>query len=252
MTEPAQRLAGHVALITGGARGQGAAHGQLFAEHGARVLLGDVLDDEGGAHAEQLRSAGLDVQYRHLDVTSVQDWQAAVDDAEQRWGKLDVLVNNAGIIGSMRGVVDEDVDAWNAVLAVNQTGVFLGMKHAIPALRRAGGGSIINTCSIWGIRGARDYIAYQASKGAVQLMTKSAAISYAADNIRVNTVVPGRVVTAMSDAEADSPNDTLAATPLGRGAEPREISYAVLYLASDESRFVTGTDLIVDGGYLAH
>jgi NAD(P)-dependent dehydrogenase (short-subunit alcohol dehydrogenase family) len=252
MTVQAQRLAGHVALITGGARGQGAAHGRLFAEHGARVLLGDVLDEEGAAHAEQLRSAGLDVHYRHLDVTSAEQWQVAIDDAEQHWGRLDVLVNNAGIIGSMRGVVDEHLDAWHAVIAVNQTGVFLGMKYAIPAMRRAGGGSIINTCSIWGIRGARNYIAYQASKGAVQLMTKSAAITHATDNIRVNTVVPGRVATAMSASEADSPNDTLAATPLGRGAQPEEIAYAVLYLASDESRFVTGTDLVVDGGYLAH
>jgi NAD(P)-dependent dehydrogenase (short-subunit alcohol dehydrogenase family) len=161
-------------------------------------------------------------------------------------------VNNAGVIGSMRGVVEEDLDSWNAVLAVNQTGVFLGMKYAIPALRRCGGGSIVNTCSIWGIRGARDYIAYQASKGAVQLMTKSAALTYASDNIRVNTVVPGRVVTAMSESESDSPNDTLAATPLGRGATPEEIAHAVLYLASDESAFVTGTDLVIDGGYLAH
>ncbi len=249
-----QRMAGRVALITGGARGQGAAHGRVLAEHGARVLLGDVLDDEGEAHAGKLRAAGLDVRYRHLDVTSPEQWQQVVAVAEEEWGKLDVLVNNAGIVGSMRDAVGEDLDSWNAVIAVNQTGVFLGMKYGIPALRRCGGGSVINVCSIWGIRGARDYIAYQASKGAVQLMTKSAAMTYAADKIRVNTVVPGKIITPMSVAEekAGSPNDTLAATPLGRGALPEEVSYAVLYLASEESAFVTGIDLPVDGGYLAH
>lgn len=246
------RLAGRVALISGGARGQGAAHGRVFAEHGARVLLGDVLDEQGEAHAARLRSAGLDVRYQHLDVTSPQDWQDAVGRAEDEWGKLDVLINNAGIVGSMLGAVDEDIASWDSVIAVNQTGVFLGMKHAIPALRRCGGGSIVNVCSIWGIRGARNYIAYQASKGAVQLMTKSAAMTYADENIRVNTVVPGHVKSPMSEAEGDNPSATVAATPLGRGAQPEEVSYAVMYLASAESEFVTGTDLVIDGGYLAH
>ena len=247
-----ERVAGRVALISGGARGQGAAHGRVLAEHGARVLLGDVLDEQGAAHAEQLQAAGLDVQYQRLDVTSPEDWQRAVARAERDYGKLDVLINNAGIIGSMRGAVDEDLDSWNAVIAVNQTGVFLGMKYAIPALRRCGGGSIVNICSIWGICGAPNYLAYQASKGAVQLMTKSAAITYAGDHIRVNSVVPGHVKSPMSEAEGGSPNATVAATPLGRGAEPEEVSYAVLYLASEESAFVTGTELVIDGGYLAH
>jgi NAD(P)-dependent dehydrogenase (short-subunit alcohol dehydrogenase family) len=246
------RMADRVALISGGARGQGAAHGRLFAEHGAHVLLGDVLDDVGEEHAQRLRAQGLDVRYRHLDVTVPDQWQDAVGSAEQEWGRLDVLVNNAGIVGSMRGVVEEDLESWAAVIEVNQTGVFLGMKYAIPALQRCGGGSIVNVCSIWGIRGARDYIAYQASKGAVQLMTKSAAITYAGDQIRANTVVPGHVKTAMSDAEGNNTNTTVAATPLGRGAQPEEVSYAVMYLASTESEFVTGTDLVIDGGYLAH
>ena len=172
--------------------------------------------------------------------------------AERTWSRLNVLINNAGILGSMLGVVEENLDSWQEVLAVNQTGVFLGMKYGIPALRRSGGGSIVNVCSIWGIRGARNYVAYQASKGAVQLMTKSAAITYAEDNIRVNTVVPGHVRSPMSDAEGENPSAVVAATPLGRGAEPEEISYAVMYLASAESKFVTGSDLVIDGGYLAH
>ncbi len=246
-----QRLAGRVALITGGARGQGAAHARLFAAHGARVLTGDVLDKQGQALAEELQDQGLDVCYRHLDVTDPADWEAAMAFAEDRWGRLDVLVNNAGIVGSMRGAVEEDLESWNQVIAVNQTGVFLGMRQAIPALRRAGGGSIVNVCSIWGIRGARDYLAYQASKGAVQLMTKSVAITYADDRIRANTVVPGSVVSDMSASEGVGPSATIAATPLGRAARPEEISYAVLYLASAESDYVTGSDLVIDGGYLA-
>ena len=246
------RVAGRVALISGGARGQGAAHGRIFAEHGAKVLLGDVLDEQGNEHAERLRAEGLDVRYTHLDVTSPADWRDAVALAERTWSRLNVLINNAGILGSMLGVVEENLDSWQEVLAVNQTGVFLGMKYGIPALRRSGGGSIVNVCSIWGIRGARNYVAYQASKGAVQLMTKSAAITYAEDNIRVNTVVPGHVRSPMSDAEGENPSAVVAATPLGRGAEPEEISYAVMYLASAESKFVTGSDLVIDGGYLAH
>lgn len=246
------RMTGRAVLVSGGARGQGAAHGRVLASHGAQVLLGDILDDEGERHAARLRQDGLDVRYTHLDVTSSEDWVSAVSLAERTWGALHVLVNNAGVVGSMRGALEEDLASWDAVIAVNQTGVFLGMKHAIAALRRSGGGSIVNVCSIWGIRGAPEYIAYQASKGAVQLMTKSAAMTYARDGIRVNTVVPGHVKTAMSDAEGEGPNRTVAATPLGRGARPEEISYAVMYLASSESEFVTGTDLVIDGGYLAH
>jgi NAD(P)-dependent dehydrogenase (short-subunit alcohol dehydrogenase family) len=246
-----RRLEGKVALISGGARGQGAAHGELFAEEGARVLLGDVLDDAGEATARTLADKGHDVSYLHLDVTSPADWAAAVDAAESRHGKLDVLVNNAGI-PSNGGLLDITEEHWHRVIAVNQTGVFLGMRAGVPALERAGGGSIVNTTSIWGLIGAEDNIAYQSSKAAVALMTKSAALTYAARGIRVNTVAPGLVLTPMLEEEGPEVERAVAAaTPMRRGAQAREISYGVLYLASDESRFVTGTDLVIDGGFLA-
>lgn len=246
------RLAGKVALISGGARGQGAAHGELFAREGARVVLGDILDAEAGQVAARLQADGLDVLSTHLDVTQPADWQAAVDLAERRFGKLDVLVNNAGISDSFGGPVEETLEGWNRIVAVNQTGVFLGMKHAIPALQRAGGGAIVNTSSILGLTGARGFIAYSATKGAIVAMTKSAALTHAKDGIRVNAVCPGVVETPMI---AGNPPDVLQAfydaTPLGRAAQPHEISLAVLYLASDESAYVTGTELVVDGGFLA-
>jgi NAD(P)-dependent dehydrogenase (short-subunit alcohol dehydrogenase family) len=245
------RLNGRVALISGAARGQGAAHAKVFAEQGASVVLGDILDDEGGVRARELSDRGYDAVYAHLDVRDSGSWADAVGLAEERFGKLDILVNNAGILG-MPSILEETEDHWNAVIAVNQTGVFLGMKAAIPAMQRAGGGSIVNTSSIWGIVGAEDYIAYQASKGAVTLMTKSVAMTHVKDGIRVNSVCPGLVLTPMSDEEGPEVQKAVAdATPMGRGAEPREIAYGVLYLASDESSFVTGTELVIDGGFLA-
>lgn len=245
------RLAGKVALISGGARGQGAAHAELFAEEGASVILGDILDAEGEATAAALVERGFAATYVHLDVTKDADWRAAVAHAEERHGKLDVLVNNAGILG-MPGILEETEEHWNQVIAVNQTGVFLGMRAAIPALQRAGGGSIVNTSSIWGLVGAEEYIAYQATKGAVALMSKSAALTYVGDGIRVNTVCPGLVLTPMSAEEGPEVEAAVAAaTPMKRGAQPREISQGLLYLASDESSYVTGTDLVIDGGFLA-
>lgn len=247
----ANRVAGKVAIVTGGARGQGAAHGELLAEEGASVILADVRDELGEAHASALRERGLEARYTHLDVSNLGQWADCVDLAETTFGKLDVLVNNAGIV-SLAGAVDETEKDWNDVIAVNQTGVWFGMKSAIPAMRRAGGGSIINTSSIWGIVGSEDYIAYQASKGAVTLMTKSAALTYAKEGIRVNSVVPGLVMTPMAEEEGEeSNNEVIAMTPLGRGAQAREISWGVLFLASDESSFVTGSELVIDGGFLA-
>ncbi|MBS1676551.1 MAG: glucose 1-dehydrogenase [Actinobacteria bacterium] len=245
------RLSGKVALISGAARGQGAAHAERFAEEGASVVLGDVRDELGEGVAKAISDRGLAAVYTHLDVTRTADWQAAVALAEERFGKLDVLVNNAGILG-MASVTEETEEHWDKVIAVNQTGVFLGMKAAIPALRRAGGGSIINTSSIWGMVGAEDYISYQASKGAVTLMSKSAALTYAGDGIRVNSVCPGWVLTPMNDEEGPEVAEFLAeATPLKRGAQPGEISHGLVYLASDEASFVTGTELVIDGGFIA-
>lgn len=245
------RLVGKVALISGAARGQGAAHAMRFAEEGAKVILGDVLDAEGEARAGEISSSDRDVVYTHLDVASDPDWRAAVELAKERFGKLNVLVNNAGILG-MPAILDETEEDWNRVVSVNQTGVFLGMRAAIPAMQEAGGGSIINTSSIWGIVGTEGYIAYQATKGAVTVMSKSVALTHAGDGIRVNNVCPGLVFTAMSAEEGPEAEASLAAaTPMQRGATPDEISHGLVYLASDESAYVTGTELVIDGGFLA-
>ncbi|MPY48321.1 SDR family NAD(P)-dependent oxidoreductase [Streptomyces acidicola] len=246
------RVRGKVAIVTGAARGQGEAHSRLFAAEGARVLMTDVLDDAGETVAEELRDAGYDVHYRHTDVTSEADWVATVEDAERRWGRVDILVNNAGIVGTMKAADEEDVDAWTKITAINQQGVFLGIKHVVPAMRRGGGGAIVNTCSINGSVGAPGSFSYQASKGAVRMMTRAAALEYVKDNIRVNSVSPGLVMTPMAEEEGEESNKAFAAaTPMGRGARPEEVSYGVLFLASEEASYVTGTDLLIDGGYTA-
>jgi 3alpha(or 20beta)-hydroxysteroid dehydrogenase len=237
------RLEGKVALVTGGARGQGAAHGRRLAEEGAAVVLGDVLEDAGEAHARELRAAGHDVRFLRLDVTLPEDWTAAVEPL----GRLDVLVNNAGVV-RVAPIVDESDEGWHGTMAVNATGVFYGMRAAIPALRRNGGGSIINIASIYGPVGAPGYVAYTASKGAVIAMTKVAALEHAQDHIRVNAICPGPVRSPMSEAEGDASVDV---TPLRRRAEPDEISSAVAFLASDDAIYITGAELAVDGGYLA-
>jgi NAD(P)-dependent dehydrogenase (short-subunit alcohol dehydrogenase family) len=246
------RLAGKVVIITGGARGMGAAHAEAMATEGARVVIADVLDDLGERCAGLLGKRGLDVTYRHLDVSSSQDWGQLVGAVEKEYGSITTLVNNAGVIGSMLGAEEETEEAWAATIAVNQTGVFLGMKYVIPALLRAGHGSIINVCSIWGVSGVGDYLSYQATKGAVRMMTRSAALTYARRGIRVNNICPGLIMTEMAIEEGEENNAALIAlTPMGRGAEPREVSGAVVFLASEESSFVTGTEIAVDGGYLA-
>ncbi len=241
------RLGGKAALISGGARGQGAAHGRRLAEEGASVLLADVLDDLGDRHARDLRAAGHDVHYLHLDVTDPQHWKAAVQLAEERFGHLDVLVNNAGVV-RVAAVVDESDDGWHTTMAVNSTGVFYGMRAALPAMCRNGGGSIINIASIYGPVGAPGYIAYTASKGAVIAMTKVAALEHAQHRVRVNAICPGPVRSPMSEEEGDASVDV---TPLRRRAEPEEISSAVAFLASDDAVYITGAELAVDGGYLA-
>jgi cyclopentanol dehydrogenase len=245
------RLDDKVALISGAARGQGAVHAELFSNEGASVILGDVLEKEVHFVADEIRARGGAAEAILLDVTRPEDWVAAVELSEETFGRLDVLVNNAGVIDE-GGAIDEALEAWHRVIAVNQTGMFLGMKYAVPAMRRAGGGSIINVSSTLGVVGADDYIAYQASKGAVRQMTRSAALSYVKDGIRVNAICPGFIETPMTDDLEDEIRDhDIGMTPMARAGKPIEVSYAVLYLASDESSFVTGTDLVVDGGYLA-
>jgi NAD(P)-dependent dehydrogenase (short-subunit alcohol dehydrogenase family) len=241
------RLAGRIAVITGGARGQGAAHAERLAREGAAVIAGDVLDDAGEDTAARLRADGLDVAYRRLDVTDPADWAAAVAAATARGG-LDVLVNNAGIV-HVAPIVDETLAAWNRLLAVNATGALLGMQAAIPAMRARAGGSIINVASIFGVNASEGYVAYAASKAALIAMTKTAALEHAADAIRVNAICPGGVSTPMNEHEREG--GVIPLTPLGRRARVAEISGAVAYLASDDASFVTGTELVIDGGYLA-
>jgi 3alpha(or 20beta)-hydroxysteroid dehydrogenase len=244
-------LEGRVALVSGGAQGMGAAHAAALAEAGAAVIVADVLDDVGEATAAALRARDHDVRFAPLDVRDPDAWASAIEVAETAHGRLDVLVNNAGVI-TTGGVVDEPLESWERVIAINQTGVFLGMKLAIPAMRRAGGGAIVNIASVLGVRGASDYIAYQASKAAVLAMTRCAAITHAPDHIRVNAVCPGTIQTPMHDSlPADANDEDLERTPMQRVGEAEEVSAAVVFLVGNGASFVTGTALHVDGGYLA-
>lgn len=244
------RLDGKVALISGGARGQGAAEARLFAQEGARVVFGDVLDPEGRAVEDAIREAGGEATYIHLDVTQEADWQEAVGTAVSQYGKLDILVNNAGIL--RRETIEEtSKDLWDTVLAVNATGVFLGTKYAIPAMRQAGGGSIVNISSISGMV-ALGAPAYNASKGAVRVFTKVTAVHHARDGIRCNSIHPGPIDTPMTQGtDAARREQIISEVPLGRYGTAEDIAYGVLYLASDEAAFMTGAELVIDGGYTA-
>ena len=247
------RVAGKVALVSGGARGIGAATSRLLAREGAAVVLADVLEAEGKATEAEIAEAGGRATFMRLDVTDEENWQQVIDATVATYGKLDVVVNNAGISG--RTTVEETAaETWDRVMAVNGKGVFLGTKLAIPELRRAGGGSIINISSIYGIVGSETSAAYHASKGAVRIFTKSAAIQYAGEGIRVNSVHPGFVdspMTAASHALPEVHNLRIERTPLGRMGTPEDIAAGILYLASDESSFVTGSELVIDGGMTA-
>lgn len=248
------RLEGKVAFISGGARGMGAVEARLFAKEGAKVAIGDVLDEEGRTVAAGINELGGEALYVHLDVTSESSWQQAIATTVSRFRKLDILVNNAGISAHSR-VEETSVDDWDRVMDVNAKGVFLGSKVAIPELRRAGGGSIINISSQLGLVGT-DHSSpqYQASKGAVRLLTKATAIQYARDGIRVNSVHPGPINTPMTAARRADPEmyrTMLSRIPLGRYGEPEDVAYGVLYLASDESSYVTGSELVIDGGWTA-
>ena len=248
------RLEGKVTLISGGSRGMGAFEAELFIKEGAKVVIGDVRDDEGTALAKKITGEGGEAVFVHLDVTSEADWAAAVKEAVSRYGKLDVLVNNAGV--SARGSIEEtSVADWDRVMDINAKGVFLGTRTAIPEMRKAGGGSIINISSQLGLVGMGESSPqYQASKGAVRIFSKSAAIQYASEGIRVNSVHPGPVVTPMTEARRSDPavqQRMISRIPLGRYGESEDVAYGVLYLASDESSFVTGSELVIDGGWTA-
>ena len=248
------RLEGKVAFISGGAQGMGAAEARLFAAEGAMVAIGDILEEEGRRVAAQIGEAGGKAIFLALDVTSESQWLDAIAATVAEFGKLDILVNNAGIGG--HGTVENTTVAdWDRVMDINAKGVFLGTKSAIPELRRAGGGSIINISSQLGLVGVDNSSPqYQASKGAVRLLTKSTAIQYAGEGIRANSVHPGPIVTPMTEAGRADPERnelTLSRIPLGRYGEPGDVAYGVLFLASDESSFMTGSELVIDGGWTA-
>ena len=247
------RLDGKVALISGAARSQGAAEVKLFAREGARVVFGDVLDEEGRQVEAEVRAAGGDATYVHLDVSNESDWREAVGTAVNVYGRLDILVNNAGIVRRY-SIEETPREVWDEIMAVNATGVFLGTKHAIPIMRQGGGGSIVNISSISGMI-AVGAPAYNASKGAVRVFTKVTAVEQAKDNIRCNSVHPGPIDTPMiRDGHADPvamEQQRLGLVPLGRLGTVDDIAYGVLYLASDEAAYVTGSELVIDGGLIA-
>ncbi len=248
------RLAGKVAFISGGARGLGAAAARLFAAEGARVAFGDVLVDEGRELAAEIGERGGEALFLPLDVTRADQWQAAIAAAITRFGQLNVLVNNAGVRGA--GLVEDVTEAeWDRVMDINAKGVFLGTRAALPALRQAGGGSIINISSQLGLVGVDNSSPqYQASKGAVRIFTKATAIQYAADGIRANSVHPGPIATPMTESGRADPEryrTTRSRIPLGRYGQPEDVAYGILFLASDESSFMTGSELVIDGGWTA-
>ena len=248
------RLDGKVAIISGGARGQGATEARMLAMEGASVVFGDILDEAGRQVEAQIRELGGEATYIHLDVTSEADWQSAVDTAVSQYGKLNVLVNNAGIL--IRKTLEETTgEDWDRIMDINAKGVFLGTRAAIPAMREAGGGSIVNISSTAGLVSSPSGSAsYTATKGAVRLLTKSTAIQYAREGIRCNSVHPGPIETDMIQDSLDDPAAMelrMQRLPMGRIGKPEEVAYGVIYLASDESSFVTGSELVIDGGTTA-
>lgn len=249
------RLENKVAFISGGARGMGAVEAKMFASEGASVVFGDILDQEGQRVESEIREAGLEAVYVHLDVTQEEDWQKAMDVVTSNYGKLNILVNNAGIVPqySAENVVENITEEeWDQVMGVNVKGVFLGTKYAIPLMRAAGGGSIVNISSGAGIAPSPETPAsYSASKGAVRIFTKSVAIQYAKENIRCNSVHPGPILTPLLQGSGADSADRLERIPLGRLGTSEEVAYGVLYLASDEASFVTGSELVIDGGRTA-
>jgi len=248
------RLEGKVALISGGARGQGAVEAKLFAREGAKVVFGDILDESGKQVEAEIHEAGGEAAYVHLDVTREDDWRTAVNTAIDRYGKLDILVNNAGIL-IRKGIEDTTEEDWDRIMGVNAKGAFLGTKHSIPAMRQAGGGSIVNISSTAGLVASPSGSAsYTASKGAVRLLTKSTAVQYAKEGIHCNSIHPGPIDTDMIQETLTDPaklEERMQRLPMGRVGTADEIAYGVLYLASEEASFVTGSELVIDGGTTA-
>ena len=237
------RLKGKVALITGGARGQGRAMAELFTREGATVIAGDVLTAEDTADST--------VEFVALDVTSEESWKSTVEAIIAKHGKLDILVNNAAII-TYESILETTVDSWNKIIDVDMKGVFLGMREALPHLIKSGKGAIVNVASIWGLAAVPSAHAYHAAKGAILNMSKNVAAAHGADNVRVNSLHPGYILSPMNVDQAEDINAALIeGTLLKRPGIPIETAYGVLFLASDEASYITGTSLVVDGGYLA-
>jgi len=237
------RLQGKTVLVTGAANGIGYAVAELFSGEGAIVFASDIASPE--------RAYSDDIEALKLDVTREDDWEKAVDTVVEKSGRLDVLINNAGII-AYEPLHELEMNAWMNMIAVDQTGVFLGMREAVRVMRRQKSGSIVNISSIWGSAAVAGAHSYHAAKGAVRNMTKNAAMTYVADGIRVNSVHPGFIDTPLTEAQAPELNDVvIASTPMKRGGKPIEVAYGCLFLASDEASYVTGTELAIDGGYLA-
>lgn len=247
------RLEGKVAIVTGGGSGMGAAEVKLLAREGAAVVIADVWEDGGHQVESEVTEAGGRAQFLPTNVTDEGDWERLLQFTEEKFGPLDILVNNAGLSGG--SFEDEtSTEGWHAIMDVNATGVFLGTKHAVPSMRRAGGGSIVNISSIMGFVGSDGgHPAYHASKGAVRIFTKATAVRYGPEGIRANSVHPGFMPPMRTGAPGSEDARARAAeiTPLRRTGEPIEVAYGVLFLASDEASFVTGTELVIDGGYLA-
>jgi NAD(P)-dependent dehydrogenase (short-subunit alcohol dehydrogenase family) len=266
--QPGPRLPGKVAIVTGGASGIGAETARVFAAHGASVVLCDLQDELGQDVAAEITAAGGIAEYRRLDVCDEAAWVALAGAVEAKFGRIDVLGNIAGVSGRPAGqtvqasgvmtgvaLTDMSLELWNRIMEVNSTGVFLGTKSVIPAMQRAGGGSIINISSICGIVGSFANAAYHASKGSVRIFTKATAIQYARDRIRANSVHPGFVDTPMARPGLlgnESGKARMDATPLGRFGKPIDIAMGCLFLASDETSWMTGSELVIDGGMTAN
>ena len=266
--EPGKRLPGKAAIVTGGASGIGAETARTFARHGAKVVVCDLQDDLGQRVVQEIMDDGGEAIYRRLDVCNEDQWAALAAEVQSTFGKINILGNIAGVSGRPAGMTvqasgvmtgmalhEQTLESWNRIMEVNSTGVFLGTKHVIPAMQRAGGGSIINISSICGIVGSFANAAYHASKGAVRIFSKSAALQYAKDQIRVNSVHPGFVDTPMARPGLlgnESGKARMDATPLGRFGKPSDIALGCLYLASDDAAWVTGSELVIDGGMTAN
>jgi len=246
------RLEGKVAIITGGARGHGEAEARLFAQEGAKVVVGDVLEEQGRKVVEEINQVGGEAVFLRMDVSKQEDWRSAIEIAVTRFGKLNVLVNNAAISGPVIPLTEYTLEQWEQVLDVDLKGVFLGCKYAIPEMRRAGGGSIINISSIAGIVGGGGAAPYSAAKAGVRLLSKSIVAEYSGDKIRANNICPGAIDTIQMRSVVGDMLPTLEqAIPVQRVGTTKEIAYLAVFLASDESSYLTGSDIVIDGGWSA-